>query len=124
MTETGGTAPSIVRGIAWDAVALEQVAAGVTRQVVHGEQQTLVRYLYQPGAVFERHEHPQEQITIVLSGQIEFTIGDKVVTLDPGELVVIPGGVLHGARVLGETVVESINTLSPRRTEHPASAPS
>src|SRR5699024_10321529 len=85
--------PTAIRGIAWDAVAPEQVAAGVTRQVVDGAQQTIVRYVYQPGAVFPRHHHPQEQVTVVLSGRIEFTIADDVVILGPDELVVIPGGV-------------------------------
>ena len=122
MSDDGANAPVNVRGIAWDAVAMEQVAAGVTRQVVDGDQQTIVRYVYQPGAVFARHHHPQEQVTVVLSGRIEFTIADDVVTLGPGELVVIPGGVPHGARVVGAAVVESINALSPRRAEHPAPA--
>lgn len=122
LSDSGVNISQTAQAVAWDAVAPEQVAAGVTRQVVNGDRQTLVRYVYRPGAVFARHHHPQEQITVVLSGQIEFTIGDQVVTLGPGELVVIPGDVPHGARVLGGEVVESINALSPRRSEHPAPA--
>lgn len=119
MSNEGANTPVRVRGMSWNDVTPEQVADGVTRQVVDGAQQTIVRYVYQPGAVFPRHYHPQEQVTVVLSGRIEFTIADEVVTLGPDDLVVIPGGVPHGARVLGDTVVESINTLSPRRTVHP-----
>lgn len=119
MSNDGANPPVRVRGMSWNDVTPEQVADGVTRQVVDGAQQTIVRYVYQPGAIFPRHHHPQEQVTVVLSGRIEFTIADEVVTLGPDDLVVIPGGVPHGARVLGDTVVESINTLSPRRIDHP-----
>jgi quercetin dioxygenase-like cupin family protein len=108
-----------VQAVRWGDVPTEQVQPGVTRQVVSGERQTIVRYCYQPGAVFPEHQHPQEQVTIVLSGQLEFAIAGRRHALAAGDLLVIPGGVPHGARVLGNDVVESINTLSPRRDDHP-----
>lgn len=107
------------RCIRWSDLPVEEVFPGITRQVVHGERQTLVRYVYQPGSVFPRHRHPQEQITAVLSGEIEFEIDGERRVLRSGELGVIPGGVTHGARVVGEGVVETLNALSPRRDEAP-----
>ena len=41
-----------VERISWERVPVETVYPGITRQVVQGERQTLVRYVYQPGAVF------------------------------------------------------------------------
>lgn len=107
------------RIVAWTASAGELVQPGISRQVIHGEEQTVVRYRYEPGAVFPRHSHPQEQVTIVLQGEIEFDLDGELVRLGPGEIVLIPRNMPHGARVLGQVRVETINTLSPKRADHP-----
>lgn len=97
----------------------EEVYPGITRQVVQGERQTLVRYVYQPGSVFPMHQHPQEQITAVLSGRIEFDVDGTVAALGAGDVAIIPGDTPHGARVIGDVVVETLNNLSPRRDQAP-----
>jgi quercetin dioxygenase-like cupin family protein len=107
----------------WANIPTEEVYPGITRQVIHGERQTMIRYVYAPGSVFPQHSHPQEQITTVLSGQIEFDIdGDRQV-FGSGHVGVIPGDVPHGARVIGDETVETINSLSPRRDSGPGPDP-
>jgi quercetin dioxygenase-like cupin family protein len=103
----------------WSDVPIEIVAEGVTRQVIHGERQTMVRYVYAPGAVFPIHSHPQEQCTVVISGRIAFEIDGITTELGPGGVLIIPSGVPHGARVIGDETVESFNALSPRRETSP-----
>lgn len=103
----------------WSEIPVEQVTEGVTRQVVQGKRQTMVRYVYSPGAVFPIHSHPQEQCTVVISGRIAFEIDGVTTELGPGGVLVIPGGVAHGARVIGDETVESFNALSPRRETSP-----
>jgi quercetin dioxygenase-like cupin family protein len=105
--------------VAWKDVATERAGDGIERQTIHGARQTLVRYCYAPGSVFPSHAHPEEQMTVVLSGRITFTVGAKTVTLGPGEVATIPGGVPHGAAVTGDEPVETLNTLSPRRVHAP-----
>jgi len=100
-------------------MAPDEVHPGVERQVVDGERQTLVRYVYQPGAVFPVHSHAEEQITSVLSGRIRFEVAGESLTLSAGEAAVIPPNVPHGATVLGDEPVETLNSLSPRRARHP-----
>lgn len=99
-------------GIAWRNVPVEQVLDGVTRQRHSGETFTVVRYTYQPGSVFPVHSHPEEQLTIVHSGEIEFDVGGEMVRLTGGSFAVIPGGVPHGARVLGDETVVSDNYIA------------
>ena len=108
---------------AWRGVPVEEVLPGILRQTVHGAGQTLVRYRYAPGAVFPVHAHPQEQITLVLAGRIAFRVGEERVELGPGDHAVIPPGVPHGASVLGDDPVETVNALSPRRPAGPGPAP-
>jgi quercetin dioxygenase-like cupin family protein len=116
---TEGAPSGNVLTASWGDLPIEAVQPGVTRQVLSGDQQTVIHYHYAPGSVFPEHHHPQEQVTVVLSGLLEFAIAGRQHQLAPGDLIIIPGGVPHGARVLGDVPVESINTLSPRRDVHP-----
>jgi quercetin dioxygenase-like cupin family protein len=104
---------------AWSELPAEEVLPGVERQTVHGKRQSLVRYRYAPGAVFPVHRHPEEQVTVVLSGRIVFEVEGERREVGPGEVVVIPGGVPHGAQVAGDEPVETLNALSPRRESGP-----
>jgi quercetin dioxygenase-like cupin family protein len=105
----------------WRDVPEETVFPGITRQVAHGDRQTMVRYLYAPGSVFPIHAHPEEQITVVVSGRIAFDVDGKRVELCPGGVAVIPPNVPHGAAVVGNETVETFNALSPRRADNPFS---
>ena len=103
----------------WSAAPAEDVYPGVTRQTLQGARSTVVRYVYQPGAVFPTHAHPEEQTTVVLTGRIAFTMGGREVVVGAGEVLLVPPDAPHGARVVGDEVVESINVLAPRRQRQP-----
>jgi quercetin dioxygenase-like cupin family protein len=109
--------------IDWSAIPVEHPRDGVARQTIHGANQTLMRYVYHPGSVFPEHSHPEEQITIILSGSIDFTVDGKPVTLSAGQSALIPANVPHGAVVTGPDVVETLNTMAPRRSSAPLSQP-
>ena len=111
-----------MRPVTWADVPSEEVYPGITRQVLHGDRQTMVRYVYAPGSVFPVHSHPEEQVTVVLAGEIEFTIDGTPTVLRGGQAAVIPANMPHGARVIGKTAVETFNALSPRREHQPAPA--
>lgn len=105
------------RVIDWDSIEATEVFEGVVRQALTTETSTIVRYTYHPGCVFPVHQHPEEQVTIVHSGVIEFTVDGELVVLQAGQVAVIPGGVPHGARVTaGETVVTDNYIASAHRT--------
>lgn len=105
--------------IDWTAVPIEDAGNGITRQTVHGGRASVVRYVYPPAAVFATHAHPEEQVTVVLSGRIVFATPDGEVELGPGGSLLVPPNVPHGARVIGDETVESINVLAPRRQAAP-----
>ena len=103
-------------GVRWADSPEEPVVAGVTRQRLDAQHMTVLRYRYQPGARFPAHSHPEEQVVLVMSGQIEFAVADRTVRAGAGSVLVIPPSVVHSARVIGEELVDTINVLSPRRT--------
>ncbi|HYI16129.1 MAG TPA: cupin domain-containing protein [Thermomicrobiales bacterium] len=100
------------RVIDWDAVEATELFPGVIRQAVTTTTSTVVRYTYHPGCVFPIHQHPEEQVTVVHTGVIEFEVGGEPVSLRAGQLAVIPGGVPHGARVTGSVTVITDNYIA------------
>jgi quercetin dioxygenase-like cupin family protein len=103
--------------------ALEKTAVSdkVTRQLARGEKLELLVYSYAPGATFARHQHEAEQLTIVVAGQLVFTLDDEEVRLYPGEAILIPSNKPHGAYVppeAGET--KTYNVFTPVRSELPS----
>lgn len=96
----------------WDDIEATLVYPGVYRQSMTTSEGTIVRYTYHPGCVFPVHHHPEEQLTIVHSGEIEFMVAGAPVLLRAGQLAVIPGGMPHGARVRGDEIVVTDNYIA------------
>ena len=110
--------PTVTHAV-WSQLPFEHVSPGITRQTLHASQQSVIRYVYAPGSNFPIHQHPEEQVTLVVSGQIEFTVADERLVMGAGEVAVIAPNVPHGARVIGTETVETFNILSPRRGTNP-----
>ena len=107
--------------IDWRKIPIEEVGPGVTRQTFHGVRSTVIRYVYAPGSVFAVHSHTEEQTTIILTGRIAFSIDEAEYILGPGDCLMAMSNVPHGAHVIGNETVESINVIAPRRTISPES---
>jgi quercetin dioxygenase-like cupin family protein len=104
----------------WTGVASEDTGNGITRQIIQGDRSTVVRYVYPAGSIFATHQHPEEQVTVVLRGRIAFSSALGDVTLGPGQSLIVPPNVAHGARVVGAESVETINVMAPRRDRSPS----
>jgi quercetin dioxygenase-like cupin family protein len=98
--------------LSWNDIEATEVFPGIVRQAIVTVESTIVRYTYYPGCVFPVHQHPEEQVTIVHSGEIEFEVNGTAVILSAGQIAVIPGGIPHGARVTGEEVVITDNFIA------------
>ncbi len=70
-----------------------------------------------PGQQNERHHHAScEEVMLVLRGEVEHSIGEETSTRGPGQWVLIPAGVPHHSRNLGDNdVVLFITYGSPER---------
>jgi len=53
------------RSGSFEDLALATPYPGVRRRTVHSERATVTEYMFEPGATFPRHRHPQEQVTLV-----------------------------------------------------------
>lgn len=94
----------------------QQVWNGILGRVVEGESMTFGVLELAPGAVAATHQHPNEQIGIVLRGSLTFTIGGETRELGTGDTYNIPGGVVHQA-VAGAEGAVVIDTFAPVRSD-------
>lgn len=72
---------------------------------------------FQPGAIVEAHSHPHEQMGMVLEGQARFIVGDEEQVLGPGDMYIIPGGIVHKVIAL-ESLVKALDFFHPVREEY------
>lgn len=94
----------------------KEIFKGLNAQFVHTEHTTLGFWEVEEGAILPLHSHFHEQITQVLEGQFELTIGDKTVVLKNGEMVVIAPNIIHGGRAL--TKCKIFDVFSPVREDY------
>ena len=80
-----------------------------------GDRLMVTHLLFAEGAVGARHSHPHEQMTIVLKGEIEFTLCEETKLLKTGEAVAIPSNIVHGLVALTET--ELLDIFTPVRDD-------
>ena len=85
--------------VTWSEQSFEEVRPGIFGATIHTEQLTATWYRYEPGSRWEEHRHPQDQITTVLEGAIDFVIAGEPVHLVAGQLATLPGGTPHAANV-------------------------
>jgi quercetin dioxygenase-like cupin family protein len=97
-------------------VPVERIADGIERQMIWGERLMICRLRLAPRVVTSVHSHPHEQMTLVESGRVLFTIEDQVREVSAGAVLHFPPGVRHGATMLDEEVV-LIDIFSPIRED-------
>lgn len=49
-----------------------------------------------PGGSAPTHFHPTEEAMVILEGELEAILGDDVITVTEGQIVLAPAGVKHG----------------------------
>jgi unsaturated pyranuronate lyase len=107
--------PIVVNKTSWNGVESETMSAGLRRQMLNGEKISLGRMRFETGTKVPRHQHANEQITIVVSGTLLMHMEDREIELGPGEMILIPGDIPHGAVALEET--ETLEIFAPRRED-------
>jgi quercetin dioxygenase-like cupin family protein len=63
------------------------------------------------------HEHPNEQMGMIISGRATFYIGDEVKEVGPGDFYLMPGGVRHRLVPVGGPV-QALDVFHPVRPEY------
>lgn len=95
---------------------------GVLARVVEGREITFAVVELDPNAVVGRHQHPNEQIGIVLKGSMRFNIGDESREIREGDTYNIPANLPHDAAA-GPDGAVVVDVFAPTRSDWQRFAP-
>ena len=103
------------RTTSWTDLPVDHPMNGIDRRRLIGERCMISHVTLHTGFRLEPHRHAHEQIALIESGRVRFTLGEgdatRVVELGPGEILHLPPEVLHGAEALETSVV--LDVFSP-----------
>jgi quercetin dioxygenase-like cupin family protein len=116
VTDTGARVGTVD---SWDRVSLLPEMAGLARRTLAATRSMLMHCTCDEGAAVPRHEHPQEQFTIMLEGRLRFVTGaegaENEFEAGEGDVVTIPPDVPHRADALAPSTW--IDVFTPIREE-------
>jgi quercetin dioxygenase-like cupin family protein len=93
------------------------LAPGVTARIATGEKMMLSLVTLAPHAVVPTHSHSHEQMGLMVSGTMEFTIAGETRVLSGNGMYFVPGGVPHAAKG-GPGGAVALDAFSPPREEY------
>jgi quercetin dioxygenase-like cupin family protein len=93
----------------------EEAFPGVHRAAFSSLHSTVTSYVFDPGASFPMHSHPQEQILLVQEGDVTFTVAGDPLALAPGDWAVVEPEIEHGLTA-GEQGARIVAVVTPKRS--------
>jgi len=99
-----------------------EMLPGIFRKAVWLDGVMMTFFEMEPQSEIPAHDHPNEQITYILAGELEITVGSETRVLRAGDGVCVPSGTRHGARVLNEKVI-AVDGWNPVRDEYKGDQP-
>ncbi len=96
-----------------DEVRFQKLWQGISGRIVEGERITVAVVELEPNGTVPSHQHENEQMGLVIRGQVTFTVGDETRTFGPGGTWRVPSMTPHGALTGpdGATVVDVFNPI-------------
>jgi quercetin dioxygenase-like cupin family protein len=82
----------------------------------HSEHMTSSHWTLRAGAQLPGHAHPHEQISNIISGDFEFTVGGETKRLGPGMVLIIPPNARHSGRAISECYI--VDVFYPVREDY------
>ena len=95
---------------------LVAVADGLSRKMgAYNDNLMVVEVHFEAGTTAPLHHHHHEQITYVMSGKFEFTVGAKVYTVGPGDSLYKEPNIEHGATCIEAGTL--LDVFTPHRED-------
>ena len=108
--------PGRAQHVNWSNIPVERIAEGIERQMVVGENLMICRFRFASFLVTPEHDHPHEQMSIVVSGRVRFFVEGTERIASPGDVLHFPPNCWHGATMMDEEVV-LIDIFTPVRED-------
>ncbi len=94
-----------------------QIFPGVGIRTVAGDALMISVVEFEPHAVVQPHQHPHEQMGLLLEGELTFLVGGERRTLRAGDIWRIPGGVEHSVYA-GDQPARALDVFHPVRDDY------
>ena len=115
--------PTKARLTRWEDMPREPVKPGIDRRLVTTKRMMLAHVYIDKDAIVPWHSHENEQLTYILQGALQFTLGDRngpeeelqTVTVHTGEVLHIPSHLPHRAVALEDTL--DVDIFCPPRAD-------
>ena len=116
---TSPATPNVKPGRIYDLYEfqLTGLTSGAYSRLITGRNTQVSFISMEPGALFDRHIHPEEQTMLVLRGGCDEILLDSEQAMTKDDVVLIPGNMIHGAKV-GETGCDAIDIFWPARADY------
>lgn len=84
---------------------------------VHLQNVMLTWVEMEPGSILPEHNHPHEQISLVVTGALELTVNGTTRVMRQGDVAIVPSNAVHSGRVLDEPTV-AVDAWNPIRDDY------
>ncbi len=99
-----------------DAFQVEMLPGVHRRTMAITDEEMLCEFYLERDSIVPEHSHMNDQVGYVIYGRVELTIGDELHVCQPGDSYAIPGGIVHKAHALVDSLV--IDVFSPPRNDY------
>jgi len=90
------------------------LGGGTERRILaYDDSLMAVEVAFEKGAEGAPHSHPHTQLSYVLSGSFRYSVEGEAAVLNPGDSIVVPGGLVHGTVCLEKGVL--LDVFTPKR---------
>ncbi len=93
-----------------------EVIPGFKGKFIHSANVTIVHWSITAGSELSEHNHPHEQVTNIISGELELTMERVTKRLKSGEVAVIPSNLKHHGRAITDCYI--IDVFYPIREDY------
>jgi gluconolactonase len=100
-----------------DDLQFTELVPGSNSRIIGGYGAQISFLRMDPDAIFEHHIHPEEQVMVALRGWIDEIILDKVERMRKGNILYLPGDMVHGGH-LGPYGCDAIDVFFPPRIDY------
>ncbi len=116
---TTPSVPNVKPNTVYDLYDLQLTAltAGANSRLITGKNTQISFISMDPGSLFDRHIHPEEQTMLVLRGGCDEILMDTEQPMAKNSVTYIPGNMVHGAKV-SDLGCDAIDIFWPARADY------